>query len=930
MTLSPWGILQIDGAQYPLTANPTTVGRDPTCELVLNDPTISRQQFRLYANGGQIEIENLSANNPARVRGTPAPTHGRIPLQPGDIIEFGKLRASVQITNAATCIHCHQPIRANAQFCPHCGKAQAAAPAQPGQTAPPGTPHTQHIASAQKLIVRLAGQTVLEAPLDHPVMTLGRAPNNDIVIPHPFVSAHHARLEQIGAQYRIVDLNSLNGLLLNGQRVPSRDLVNNDLIRIGDAFGNSVTLTYLDASAPPANLQARLNLTQPTTLIGRDPQATMPLNAPTISWHHAQIDRAGSAHTITDLNSTNGTFVNGARVRQQALRPGDVIQIGPYKLDYDAAGLAQSSVLGNVRLDALHLNRRVPSKNGTRLILNDVSLTIQPREFVALVGASGAGKSTLMTALSGFKRAEGTVLFNGADYYRDFEMYRAMLGYVPQADIIHRGLPVESALRYAAKLRLPPDWTDAQIDQRVEEVMRTVEIVHQRANLVSNLSGGQLKRVSIAVELLASPALFFLDEPTSGLDPGLEKKMMYLMRQLADQGQTIVLVTHATANISQCSKIAFMSGGRLVFFGTPTEAQTFFQKPDFSDIYTELSRIDDPNQPDATPLYWEQQFKQSPYYARHVAAPLQHAQLPAPNGAPAAPARAQGARISPLRQWWILTRRQFELIVRDRMTLGVLLAVMPFIALLVLVIAEPTALVGDTKEHIGTIAEYLKFGDAQKLLFIISLASVLLGIFASAYEIVREQAIYKRERMVGLGILPYVFSKIGVLMLFSLFQAFIFLLILRFRVDFPGAGTVLPAPIEMYITLVLATLASLALGLLISAWAKNENMVIYIILVLLFVQIIFAGAIFDLPGAAEPLKWLTITHWTMDALGSTIDMRYLETLEKMNGIHFALKDWAIDYRHTAEHLFSRWFILGGFAVLFTTLACLVQKTKDEL
>jgi ABC-type multidrug transport system ATPase subunit len=835
------------------------------------------------------------------------------------------------------CFHCNAQNKPTAKFCARCGKPLQVAPSPtvPRQPAipPGGAPRTQVFAATAKLVIRLPGQAApVEVGLSRggvapPMLTLGRAPNNDIVVAHPFVSAHHARLERVGARYRIVDLGSTNGLLLNGRRVQDHLLSNGDVIRIGDAFGNSVGLTYVDSGAPPASFFGRLDLKQPTTVIGRDPQATMRLDAPVVSWHHARIDWDGAAHTLSDLNSTNGTFVNGARVQKQRLNPNDVVQIGPFQLVYDRAGLNQFNVVGNVRLDAIGLRRTV--QGGKKVLLNDVSLSVQPKEFVALVGGSGAGKTTLMNALSGFQRAEGQVLLNGADYYRQFEVYRAMLGYVPQDDIIHKGLPVASALRYAAELRLPPDASDAEIEQRIRDALAQVEIARQREQMVNSLSGGQRKRVSIAVELLAQPALFFLDEPTSGLDPGLEKKMMYTLRHLADGGQTIILVTHATANIDQCDLVAFMARSRLVFFGPPNDAKKFFQATDFSDIYSALEQAPNPQDPDQVPRECEARFKKSPYYAQYVQQRIQ--QVPA---APSKPLAARGgsaarAKASPLRQWWILARRNFELIVRDRLTLFILLAVMPIIGFLVLLIAERDDLVPKSRDAISRLSHYTPFGEAQKLLFIVALAAVLLGIFGAAYEIVREHAIYRRERMVNLGVVPYVLSKMSVLFLFSLIQAAALLLIIALKVRLPGEGAFLPGPIELYITLVLATLASIALGLFLSSLASSDGMVIYIILLVLFVQILFAGAIFDLPKLTRPLSWLTTTHWTLDALGSTVDMRHLDSLTILAGRAApSAKELTINYGHTAKHLLSRWIILGGFAMIFTVLTCLRQKMKD--
>ena len=149
------------------------------------------------------------------------------------------------------------------------------------------------------------------------------------------------------------------------------------------------------------------------------------------------------------------------------------------------------------------------------------------------------------------------------------------------------------ALTYTAKLRLPPD---TNVQEVVEKTIEQIEMAERKNILVSQLSGGQRKRVSIGLELLADPKLFFLDEPTSGLDPGLDKKMMQLLKKLANQGRTIILVTHATANIRICDRIVFLGrSGRLCYFGSPKEAMNFFSinTGDFADIYNELETSDE-------------------------------------------------------------------------------------------------------------------------------------------------------------------------------------------------------------------------------------------------------------------------------------------------------------------------------------------------
>jgi ABC-type multidrug transport system ATPase subunit/pSer/pThr/pTyr-binding forkhead associated (FHA) protein len=505
-----------------------------------------------------------------------------------------------------------------ARFCPDCGSQLAS-------TAPPGTGNGKQ----PWLIIRTPGQELREVCLDQATFTVGRKPDNNVVLPPNYVSGYHGRLERRGKAWHYVDLDSTNGTFVNGQRVQSADLCDGDILRIGDPHGNSISLTFRTGAvaqvptptAGTIHMGATALGLQTSLIIGRNPQADIPLQAPVVSWHHARLDQAPQGHVLTDLNSTNGTFVNGQRlVHPYPLQQADVVQIGPFRLVYEPTGFQQYTAAGGVRLDGVQLTREVGRGDQRKRILNDISISVYPREFIALVGTSGAGKSTLMMALNGFTRAEGQVLVNGDDLYSHFDLYRTMVGYVPQDDIIHRDLTVANALGYAARLRLPPDTSAQEIEQRIDQVLRQVEMIGQKDQVVSSLSGGQRKRVSIAAELLAEPNLFFLDEPTSGLDPGLEKKMMHTMRRLADGGRTIVLVTHATANIVQCDHVCFLSQGRMVYFGPPQEALQFFgvTSGDFADIYAQL---DDPDPQVARQRAadCEEKFKRSPYYQRYVA-----------------------------------------------------------------------------------------------------------------------------------------------------------------------------------------------------------------------------------------------------------------------------------------------------------------------
>ena len=372
-----------------------------------------------------------------------------------------------------------------------------------------------------------------------------------------------------------------NGLFYQGKKIrgdePFRKVLSpGDVFRIGDEDGTLVTLAYQDGSGTQDEALTPIHpikLDAPELTIGRHIDNTIVLPNPQVSAHHAKLLREGGAYRVLDLHSTNHVYVNAQPVTTRLLEMGDELRIGPYRLVYETTRLVQYDESLTIRLDALNLTKTIKNR---ATLLNDISLSIPPRSFVALVGASGAGKSTLMDALNGLRPADqGSIILNGQDYYRNLAAFNMQIGYVPQDDIVHREITVERALFYAAKLRLPGDFTAAQIEQRITEVLEDVELTDRRKQLVKQLSGGQRKRVSLALELLANPGIFFLDEPTSGLDPGLDRKMMLLLRRLADKGHTIVLVVYRTTNnISVCDYVCFLArGGRLAYFGPPEDAR---------------------------------------------------------------------------------------------------------------------------------------------------------------------------------------------------------------------------------------------------------------------------------------------------------------------------------------------------------------------
>ncbi|MDM8520360.1 FHA domain-containing protein [Anaerolineales bacterium HSG6] len=896
-------------------------------------------------------------------------------------------------TPQPNCPHCGKSLkRPNAKFCTHCGSPLKAT-------------ETVHGGSLAKIIVHLPGEETEEIFLSKAVEMIGRRSSNSVQVLSAIVSGEHARLNLTRDGHTITDLNSTNGTYLNGKLLKPNQphqLANDDVIRLSDGMGNSAKLSYIAPSIfgeiSQADMAQSYHLTDPIAFIGRNPNATISLDHLAVSWNHAKLSRQGAdSLIIQDLSSHNGTFVNGQQLRRsRPLHRGDAIQIGPFNLVYQGQGkFATFSAERNFRLETVNLKQQfyptnlfgLADKANPKVVLKNLNLVINPREFVAVVGGSGTGKSTLMRAMSGITPASsGTVLVNGDNLYDNYNLYRTMLGYVPQDDIIHQGLTVRRALYYSARIRLP-DATLSEINQRIDEVLEKVGLTTESDTIVRNLSGGQRKRVSIAVELLAEPWIFFLDEPTSGLDPGLEKLMMDTLRQLADEGRTIILVTHATSNIlNNCDHVVFLArGAEMTYFGPPKQAMQFFKIDNFPDIYTLLNQSfsynNDPHVPaeiqaeyqDYLRRYtakennidsnkqtlkgsktfkvlagalWADRYRRSAIYNTYITN-RQTGEVARPIATPTLLTSA--GLLAQIGQFKILSQRYLDLLRHDRVNLGTLLLVMPLIGLFLLLISDRAALIGNSPTEIArileTVGNYNIVTQTETLLFMMALAATMLGVFAASSEIIKERAIYQRERMINLGIIPYLASKFVVLGGFALLQCLALLFVVGLKVSYPTDGAILWTPLEYYLTLVLTALASISLGLFISTISNSRNNTVYLVLVTLFIQILFSGAIFELTPLSEPLSYLTITRWSLEGLAASTDMELLNQLGQVRvereiefgrGLQRVVEDvktsitFYLNYNHTPLSLFIRWIGLLGHTMLWGLLTLVLLKRQDQV
>jgi ABC transport system ATP-binding/permease protein len=795
-------------------------------------------------------------------------------------------------------------------------------------------------------LVLRQGQEVLQFSLNQDLHRLGRdADWADFVVPvigWDVISRRHAMIKRKNQHYWLYDGDeagtlSSNGLLLDRRRIQAEGCLLTEalLIEIGQDPHTQVVLSYVDpaaASVAVPHQHLRLNLrscqTFPVVLGRTDEQRyeVMHLDAPMVSRHHAEIHQDAQGNYILKDTSTNGTYINNQRVdKPTLLKNGDVIRISPFTLVLRDQVLELFDRGKQIRIDAHGLTRRVKNKQNETTILNNVSLAIEPGQFVALVGGSGAGKSTLMKTLLGINpTTSGTVYLNGDDLRKHFSVYQSQIGYVPQDDIMHRELTVEEVLSYACKMRLP---ADISVKQEISKVLNQVKLSHVKDTLVEKLSGGQRKRVSIAVELLADPWLFFLDEPTSGLDPGLDKEIMLLLRELASQGRTVVLVTHATTNIKDCDRIAFMGrGGSLCYFGLPKECMDFFEiasadLKDFADVYRQLEG-DTEAAARRQVNEWSQKFAASPWYETYIKSVLSNG-----NQMVQAPAQAkiEKPKTSSVRQLIFLSQRSAQLLWRDRQSLILSLLTAPIgIALIVLPLGDqsPLAKLSPLDPTQAPLA--------LRVLFVFTCACLWVGLSGSVQEIVKESSIYARERLVNLRLWPYIGSKILILGGLAALQTLLIAttVLIGFKSPTPP---LLNWFTGLTITTFLTLFSSFSLGLMISSFTRNENQANSMLPLVLLPQIIFSGVLFELDGLPSKLSWLMISRWSIGAYGALVDVNGMvpESVPSPTELEFpTLFEPSSVYDATWQNIQLNWLLLCVHAGVYILVSLWRQKQKD--
>jgi ABC transport system ATP-binding/permease protein len=743
-------------------------------------------------------------------------------------------------------------------------------------------------------------------------VVVGRDIHADVRIPEPLISRAHLVLRFEQGRWVAIDNDSLNGMYVQGRRVGAVDLDDGRHINVGSLVGPLLTFEVGAKQsadhAPPSAVLAGSQQTalgpaprhakeassalvtslrkiglpgmsgEPppgSTTIGRADNNDIVVSDLLASRRHATLVPTAEGTEIRDAHSINGTFVNGSPVDQALLHDGDVVTIGNVDLVFSGGTLVRrSETQAATRTGGLDVQGLGWTIEDNKTLLDNVSFSAAPGTLTAVIGPSGAGKSTLAKLIAGYTQpTTGTVSFEGHNIHAEYASLRSRIGMVPQDDVVHHQLTVNQALGYAAELRLPPDTSKDERREVVARVLEELDLTRQATSRVDKLSGGQRKRASVAMELLTGPSLLLLDEPTSGLDPALDRQVMTMLRQLADAGRVVLVVTHSLSYLDVCDHVLLLApGGKTAFCGPPNQIGPAMGTTNWADIFAAIGE-----DPHAAHLRFLERVKPPPQ-------PPQ-AEKPANLGGP--------TRTSLRRQFSTITRRQVRLITADR-GYFTFLAVLPFIlGTLSLVVPGhgglgPAELRGPTPN------------EPAQIVMLLNISAIFMGTALTIRDLVGERAIFRREQAAGLSASAYLAAKITVYSVAAAVQTAVLTAIVVIGKGPPTRGAVILGnpTLELYATLAATAAVAAIMGLALSAAATSQDQILPMLVMSVMLSIVFSGGLIPVTGriVLDQLSWLLPARWGFAASASTVDLRAIAPLTPRNEVLWshASKWWLLD------------------------------------
>ena len=633
-----------------------------------------------------------------------------------------------------------------------------------------------------------------------------------------------------------------------------------------------------------------------STKIGRATDNDIVIPDVLASRHHATLVPGPSGTEIRDERSINGTFVNGARVESQMLSDGDVVTIGNVDLVFEGGTLARrTETEADTRTGGLEVHGVTWTIEGNKTLLDNISIAARPGTLTAVIGPSGAGKSTFARLVAGYTHpTTGTVAFEGHNVHAEYASLRSRIGMVPQDDVVHGQLTVRQALIYAAELRLPPDTTKADREQVVMQVLEELEMTKHLETRVDKLSGGQRKRASVALELLTGPSLLILDEPTSGLDPALDRQVMTMLRQLADAGRVVLVVTHSLTYLDVCDQVLLLApGGKTAFYGPPNQIGPSMGTTNWADIFSSVAG--DPNA------------AAQRYLAQHgPPPPPPPVETPSDLGNP--------TRTSVRKQFSTIARRQMRLIISDR-GYFIFLAFLPFI-----MGALSLSVPGNV--GFGVPVPAIQGGEAPnepgQILVLLNVGAIFMGTALTIRALIGERAIFLREQAVGLSTTAYMMAKVFVFAGFALMQSGVVVAINIFGKGWGAgaveSGAVIPnRSIELYVDVAACCVGAAMVGLALSALAKSNEQIMPLLVIAIMSQLVFQGGMIPVTGriGLDQMSWFTPARWGFASTASTIDLIRL--------VPGPLTPQDSHWKHTAGTWWFNMAMQGAICVGYLTL-----------
>ncbi|WP_422103817.1 FHA domain-containing protein [Winogradskyella sp.] len=674
--------------------------------------------------------------------------------------------------------------------------------------------------------------------------TIGRIGHNAMIeIDDSSASRKHGILIFDGTKVLIKDTNSLNGISVNGQRIDSDVFIEidpNDSIKIASKTlkikGGDARISNQKTQKEDSNLKEKIRNGKVLN-IGRLPSNDIVIDDPTVSRLHARISYENDQYFIEDLGSKNKTYLNGDPIKHKTkFDDNDIITISFYSINL-LEGLKDLKKEKH-SISAMAIEKVYP--NG-KVGLQPLSVNINTSSFIALMGPSGCGKSTLLKCLNGENPATaGEVFIHGLSLNKNFNLIKKKIGYVPQDDIIHRELTVYKTLYYAAKLRLPDDTSDDEINSRISKVIKNLNLEQDekkdiRDIKVGDLSGGQRKRISIAVELLTEPTILFLDEPTSPLDPETIESFLKSLKSLTSEGTTIIMVTHKPEDLNYVDEVVFLGvQGHLTYKGAAERLVSNFHVDNIVEVYSKMS---DPEE-----------------VVTHYKKPIEGL-----SKAPSGPIELKKDKAdSFFAQLYWMCVRYFKIKMSDKQNL-------------ILLLAQPLIIAG----LVCLVFNQFRIG----VLFLMTISAIWFGVSNAAKEIVGEINVYKRERMFNLKINAYIISKCIVLSIVALVQTLVFVSIIYLNFKMNPVTEFEHVYLKPYVSSLLfmfyIAFAATLIGLLLSAYFTSTEKVMTVVPITLMPQIMLAGVMTKIDNVlVEILSFTTLGRWGTEGFSRIQDKAF--------------------------------------------------------